>query len=118
MLEQDLSINSVQRDWRDDACCRENDPDLFYPEEAEEGMSEREVKDVNERAKETEQLAKAICKECTVKPECLESTRGSDKSDRKPPGIFGGLTGHERQKARRLERDRKRRQERKANEGV
>jgi WhiB family redox-sensing transcriptional regulator len=66
--------------WQDLANCRGADADLFFPER---GASTR--------------AAKAICRECSVREECLEfAIRTSEKF-----GIWGGLSERERRKIRR-----------------
>lgn len=66
--------------WQDLANCRGADPDLFFPER---GASTR--------------TAKAICRECTVRAECLEFAIVSSEKF----GIWGGLSERERRKIRR-----------------
>ncbi len=73
LFEVDLS-------WQDMANCRGGDADLFFPER---GASTR--------------TAKAICRECIVREECLEfAIVNSEKF-----GIWGGLSERERRKIRR-----------------
>jgi len=69
-------------DWRDSALCAETDPEAFFPEK---GGSTRE--------------AKAVCRNCPVKAECL--AYALDKGE--GFGIWGGLSERER---RRLNRGR------------
>ena len=66
--------------WQDLANCRGADPDLFFPER---GASTR--------------TAKGICRECSVRTECLEFAIVSSEKF----GIWGGLTERERRKIRR-----------------
>ena len=49
--------------WRDLAACRDADPDLFFPPDAEEGYVAREIR---------EQAARAICTCCPVTGPCLD----------------------------------------------
>ena len=66
--------------WQDRANCSGADPDLFFPER---GASTR--------------TAKSICRECSVRPECLEfAIVHSEKF-----GVWGGLSERERRKIRR-----------------
>ncbi len=67
-------------EWQDLANCRGADPDLFFPER---GASTR--------------TAKAICRECTVRVDCLEFAIVSSEKF----GIWGGLSERERRKIRR-----------------
>lgn len=66
--------------WQDLANCRGADPDLFFPER---GASTR--------------TAKGICRECSVRTECLEFAIVSSEKF----GIWGGLSERERRKIRR-----------------
>ena len=65
--------------WQDLANCRGADPDLFFPER---GASTR--------------TAKSICRECSVREECLEFAIVSSEKF----GIWGGLSERERRKIR------------------
>ncbi|HHC08176.1 MAG TPA: WhiB family transcriptional regulator [Actinobacteria bacterium] len=66
--------------WQDLANCRGADPDLFFPER---GASTR--------------AAKAICRACSVREECLEFAIVSSEKF----GIWGGLSERERRRIRR-----------------
>lgn len=66
--------------WHDRANCKGANADLFFPER---GASTRS--------------AKAICRECQVRGECLEfALRSGEKF-----GIWGGLSERERRRVRR-----------------
>jgi WhiB family redox-sensing transcriptional regulator len=65
--------------WQDFANCRGANPDLFFPER---GASTR--------------TAKQICRECTVRDECLEFAIVSSEKF----GIWGALSERERRKIR------------------
>ena len=69
-----------ERTWQQYANCLGVDPDLFFPER---GASTR--------------TAKSICRECQVRPECLEFAIVSSEKF----GIWGGLSERERRKIRR-----------------
>jgi WhiB family redox-sensing transcriptional regulator len=76
-------LDAIQVDglaWQDLANCRGADPDLFFPER---GASTR--------------TAKSICRECTVRDECLEFAIVSSEKF----GIWGGLSERERRRIRR-----------------
>ena len=73
-------MNGQDLAWQDLANCRGADPDLFFPER---GASTR--------------TAKGICRECSVKNECLEFAIVSSEKF----GIWGGLSERERRKIRR-----------------
>lgn len=70
--------------WRSRAACRGTDPEAFFPT-AEDGP----VYDAQVAA------AKAICRGCPVRAECLEEALA-----RMPFGVAGGLTPEERRGAR------------------
>jgi len=77
-------------DWRDDAACRDEDPELFFPI----GTTGIALEQVN--------AAKRVCARCPVQEDCLEFTLASNQD----AGIWGGLTEDER---RTLKRSRQRR---------
>lgn len=66
--------------WADGANCLGVDPDLFFPER---GASTRE--------------AKAVCRSCLVRDECLEYALTTGEKF----GIWGGLSERERRRLRR-----------------
>ncbi len=75
-----LRQGGLDLSWQDLANCRGADPDLFFPER---GASTR--------------TAKSICRECSVRVECLEfAIAGSEKF-----GIWGGMSERERRRVRR-----------------
>ena len=67
-------------DWRHDAACRDEDPELFFP-----------VSEMGPGARQTA-AAKAVCARCPVRARCLDHAvdNGLDF------GIFGGATERER----------------------
>ncbi len=68
------------RRWQERANCLGVDPDLFFPER---GASTRE--------------AKAVCRGCEVRDECLEYALDQGEKF----GIWGGLSERERRRVRR-----------------
>lgn len=72
-------------DWRSDAACRDEDPELFFPL----GDSGPALLQIEE--------AKSVCKRCDVKADCLDWAldEGQDA------GIWGGLSEAERRMLRR-----------------
>jgi WhiB family redox-sensing transcriptional regulator len=70
----------VKTDWRHEAACRDEDPELFFP-----------VSEMGPGARQAE-AAKAVCARCPVRAQCLEYAldNGLDY------GIFGGTTERER----------------------
>ena len=68
------------RSWQSRANCMGVDPDLFFPER---GASTRE--------------AKAVCRGCVVREECLEYAIANGEKF----GIWGGMSERERRRVRR-----------------
>jgi WhiB family transcriptional regulator, redox-sensing transcriptional regulator len=69
--------------WRDQARCRGVDPEIFHPNEDDDGLA-----------------AKAICAQCPVREACLEYALAS----REKEGVWGGLTARERRRVLRQRR--------------
>ncbi|MET9449891.1 WhiB family transcriptional regulator [Streptomyces cinerochromogenes] len=78
--------------WRDHAACRHEDPDLFFP-----------IGTTGPAQVQSEQ-AKAVCRRCPVRDQCLEWAMDTDQSI----GIWGGTTELERRTLRRRARSRPR----------
>ncbi len=77
-LIEALAVDELS--WQDYANCRGADADLFFPER---GASTRR--------------AKAICRACDVRVECLEFAIANGEKF----GIWGGLSERERRRIRR-----------------
>jgi WhiB family transcriptional regulator, redox-sensing transcriptional regulator len=79
-----LALSLEQDDWRDDASCRDTDPDLFFP--------------VGTTGPAIEQIenAKAVCGECLVQRECLEYALATNQDS----GVWGGTSEEERRQIR------------------
>ena len=75
-------------DWQLDAACRDADPTVFFYLDDERG----EPRENRVRA------AKRICRRCPVRVRCLNYALDA----RETHGIWGGYTGDERRKLRRL----------------
>lgn len=73
------SVDSEYR-WQSEANCLGVDPDLFFPER---GVSTAE--------------AKAVCKGCVVRLDCLEAALVNGEKF----GVWGGLSERERRRIRR-----------------
>jgi len=71
--------------WRNDAACRDADPELFFPD--------REIRSARTQVK----TAKLICRGCPVQATCLSWALDSGQES----GIWGGLTEDERHRLRR-----------------
>jgi WhiB family transcriptional regulator, redox-sensing transcriptional regulator len=75
----------VLTDWRETARCKEMDPDLFFPV----GTTGPALLQI--------EAAKAVCRQCDVRQECLQYALDSNQEY----GIWGGLTEEERRYMRR-----------------
>ena len=84
--ESGTSRLGIDGQWRSAAACRSAEPDLFFPISASGPALERAAK------------AKAICRTCRVRPECLAFALRTEQVH----GIWGGTTEHERAAARRV----------------
>nr|WP_183787199.1 WhiB family transcriptional regulator [Prauserella sediminis] len=67
--------------WRDRAACRNEDPDLFFPDGTKDAMSKWQLA-----------TAKSVCARCPVANECLADAITHPKHW----GVFGGLDADER----------------------
>ena len=76
---------SHRPDWRDDAACRDADPELFFPDG-----------DIRS-ARAHVMNAKLICRGCLVRSTCLSWALASGQE----AGIWGGLTEDERRRLHR-----------------
>lgn len=72
-------------DWRADAACRDEDPELFFPL----GDNGPALMQIDE--------AKAVCRTCVVVSECLTWAIESGQDS----GIWGGMSEMERRSLRR-----------------
>ena len=80
-------------EWMDLAKCRGTSSEIFFSEH----------RNPSPKAVEAEALAKALCAECQVKPQCLHYAL----SIKERHGIWGGMTENERTRhVRRLRRER------------
>jgi WhiB family transcriptional regulator, redox-sensing transcriptional regulator len=80
-----LSPDSSDSNWRNDAACRDTDPDLFFP--------------VGTTGPAIEQIenAKAVCRTCESQVPCLEFALSTNQDS----GVWGGTSEEERRKLRR-----------------
>jgi WhiB family transcriptional regulator, redox-sensing transcriptional regulator len=80
-----LDLTNDRGLWREQAACRDTDPDLFFP--------------VGTTGPAIEQIrsAKAVCAECEVRTPCLEYAIESNQDS----GVWGGLSEDERRALRR-----------------
>ncbi|XAS74974.1 WhiB family transcriptional regulator [Dermatophilaceae bacterium Sec6.4] len=72
-------------DWRDQAACRDEDPELFFPI-GTTGPAVQQVED-----------AKAVCRRCPVIGPCLEFAMETGQDE----GIWGATTKDERRALKR-----------------
>ncbi|MDX3526699.1 WhiB family transcriptional regulator [Streptomyces sp. ID05-39B] len=79
-------------DWRQRAACRHEDPELFFP-----------IGTSGPALLQTEQ-AKAVCRRCPVRAQCLEWALETDQS----LGVWGGTSETERHALKRRIRARHR----------
>ncbi|HEY2193636.1 MAG TPA: WhiB family transcriptional regulator [Actinomycetospora sp.] len=75
----------MMKTWREQAACRDLDPELFFPASDEDTPKGRGDRDA----------AKAVCAGCPVRAQCLAF--GLDE----PVGVWGGLSESERRAVRR-----------------
>src|ERR687892_1822506 len=75
----------VLTEWRETARCKEMDPDLFFPV----GTTGPALLQI--------EAAKAVCRQCDVREECLQYAIDSNQEY----GIWGGMTEEERRYMRR-----------------
>ena len=72
-------------DWRHEAACREEDPELFFPI----GNTGPALSQIDE--------AKAVCRRCDVTDTCLQWALESGQDS----GVWGGLSEDERRALKR-----------------
>jgi WhiB family redox-sensing transcriptional regulator len=90
-MYQPASIRTGPADWRAQGACRREDPELFFPV-AEAGPALVQL-----------DRARAICRRCPVRAECLSFALETVQDH----GVWGGTSEDER---RALRRNRRRRQ--------
>lgn len=85
ILASSLALGSADYTWRDQAMCRDTDPELFFP--------------IGTTGQALLQIAKAksVCYQCPVTVECLEFALETNQDT----GIWGGNSEEERRQMRR-----------------
>ena len=78
-------LASQDFEWRDRAACRNSHPELFFP-----------IGSTGDALQEVE-AAKAICRACPVRRECMAFAVETNQDS----GVWGGLSEDERRKLRR-----------------
>ena len=85
ILASALTLGAADYSWRNEAVCRDTDPELFFPV----GTTGQALLQID-RAKE-------VCTECTVRVSCLEFAIETNQDS----GIWGGTSEEERRNIRR-----------------
>lgn len=79
------NLESISHDWRDDALCRDTDPDLFFPV----GTTGPAISQIA--------AAKNVCQQCAAREECLDFALVTNQDS----GVWGGTSEEERRTIRR-----------------
>lgn len=82
LLAQAPTVNL--RQWRELAACRDSDPDLFFPI----GTTGPAIEQIEE--------ARAICRACIVREDCLQFSLNTNQE----AGVWGGYAEDERRRLR------------------
>ena len=85
ILASSIALGTADADWRDDALCRDTDPELFFPV----GTTGNALVQIDN--------AKEVCTECPSSQGCLDFALETNQDS----GIWGGLTEEERRVIRR-----------------
>ncbi|PIE32047.1 MAG: WhiB family transcriptional regulator [Ilumatobacter coccineus] len=84
-LASSSALNESDDQWRDDALCRNTDPELFFPV----GRTGTALISIDH--------AKQVCSECGVVQACLDFALDTNQDS----GVWGGLSEDERRSVRR-----------------
>ena len=85
ILASSLALGSADYTWRDQATCRDTDPELFFP-----------IGNTGEASRLLVR-ARAVCADCGVRKECLEFALTTNQDC----GVWGGTSEEERRDIRR-----------------
>jgi len=85
ILASSLALGSADYSWRNEAVCRDTDPELFFPV----GTTGQALLQIDK--------AKEVCDECPVKVKCLDFAIETNQDS----GIWGGTSEEERRDIRR-----------------
>jgi WhiB family redox-sensing transcriptional regulator len=88
-------VNPDKHNWREDAACRDEDPELFFP-----------IGTTGPAVQQTAN-AKAVCARCPVRETCLNWALDNSRGF----GVWGGMDPDERDLLRRRTRARERRRD-------
>ena len=79
-----LSLTLASDEWRQYSACRDTNPDLFFPV----GTTGPAIEQI--------ETAKAVCRECLAREECLEYALATNQDS----GVWGGTSEEERRQLR------------------
>jgi WhiB family redox-sensing transcriptional regulator len=82
---QSLALGAADYTWRNEALCRDTDPELFFP-----------VGNTGDAIGQIE-LARTVCNDCQVRSQCLEFALATNQDC----GVWGGTSEDERRRIRR-----------------
>jgi len=82
---QSLALGAADYTWRNEALCRDTDPELFFP-----------VGNTGDAIGQIE-LARTVCNDCQVRTQCLEFALATNQDC----GVWGGTSEDERRRIRR-----------------
>jgi WhiB family redox-sensing transcriptional regulator len=85
----DGETTHARQDWRHDAICAAEDPELFFPVGDNGRYEGPALVQIAE--------AKAVCRRCPVREQCLQWALATGQDE----GVWGGLTEIERRQLRR-----------------
>lgn len=85
ILASALALGSADYSWRNEAICKDTDPDLFFPV----GTTGQALLQIDR--------AKQVCAECSVQVSCLQFAIETNQDS----GIWGGTSEEERRNIRR-----------------
>lgn len=85
LYAQSLALGAADYTWRNNAHCRDTDPELFFP-----------VGNTGDAVGQLE-LARTVCNECSVRRQCLEFAIATNQDC----GVWGGTSEDERRRIRR-----------------
>jgi WhiB family redox-sensing transcriptional regulator len=84
-LATSVALANADYHWRDEASCRDTNPDLFFPI----GTTGQALVQIDN--------AKRVCQACPVQRDCLDFALATNQDS----GVWGGTSEEERRKLRR-----------------
>lgn len=85
LYAQSLALGAADYSWRNEALCRDTDPELFFP-----------VGNTGDAIDQIER-ARTVCNDCGVRSQCLEFALATNQDC----GVWGGTSEDERRRIRR-----------------